>query len=177
MLTLADTNDWKIGTEQTIEGTRKIMQEWWVGPKSPGILALEHELNKDCVDVFIAEYPSAAQNGWTVKSVPDAYGLKWYQNADGNEGPVVNMTLAVDTASDLNLSAPLQSPSSSAAGASASVNASAPSASGAANASGTGGARASGSGSVSAAKAGSASSLAIPGVASLLLAALAVLAL
>lgn len=150
------------------------MQDWWTGPKSPGILALEHELNEDCVDVFIAEYPSAARNGWTVKSVPDAYGLKWYQNADGNTGAVANMTLAVDTASNLNISAPLHSSSSAAP--SASANASAPGASSAANASASG-SGAQGTDSVNTAKSGGAASITIPGVVTFLVAALAVLAL
>lgn len=166
-----DTNDWKIGQSQTVEGTRKIMQEWWVGPKSPGILALEHELNKDCVDVFIAEYPAAIENGWQVKSVPDAYGLKWYQNADSNDGPVTNFTIAVDTQANLNLSAPIQGASSSAAP-SPSVNTSA-SAGGNPSNSGSAGASSTPTGTANSA----ASALVLPGLASLLLGALAALAL
>jgi hypothetical protein len=163
-----DTNDWKIGQDQTLEGTRKIMQEWWVGPKTPGILALEHELNKDCVDVFIAEYPAAIENGWQIKSVADAYGLKWYQNADSNEGPVTNFTIAVDTQANLNITAPILGASSSVA----------PEPS--ANASVTGNASTSGNASAPAATTtpnSGASALVFPGLASLLLGALAVLAL
>ncbi|CAK9784215.1 unnamed protein product [Cutaneotrichosporon oleaginosum] len=166
-----DTNDWKIGQSQTVDSTRKIMQEWWVGPKSPGILALEHDLNKDCVDVFIAEYPGAIENGWKVSSVPDAFGLKWYQNADSNEGPVTNFTIASDTQLNLNLSAPILGASVSATP-SASSNVSA---SGSANASSSGSASASASPSTTSNSA--ASALALPGLASLLLGALAVLSL
>ncbi|GMK57488.1 hypothetical protein CspeluHIS016_0403220 [Cutaneotrichosporon spelunceum] len=164
-----DTNDWKIGKEQTVEGTRKIMQDWWVGPKSPGILALEHDLNKDCVDVFMAEYPAAIENGWEITSVPDAFGLKWYQNADSNEGPVTNFTIATDTQPDLNLSAPILNAvgtSSSAAVPSVSANVSAGVSSGSA---------AAGAAATDPPKSG-ASVLAIPGLVSLL-GALAVLAL
>ncbi|BEJ11390.1 hypothetical protein CspHIS471_0108120 [Cutaneotrichosporon sp. HIS471] len=84
-----DTNDWKIGTGGTnVDSVTGVMRGFITGPKSPGIVPLEHELNNDTVQVFINSYPLMKENGWTVLTAPEAYGLLWYQNAKGNVGPV-----------------------------------------------------------------------------------------
>lgn len=129
-----DTNDWAIGTkDNSVDSVSGVMEGWFKGPKSPGILALEHELNNNTVDVFIREYPHAAANGWVVKSVADAFGFRWYQNAMSNTGEVAPFAIGKDITTDLATSAPL-APSSSAppsaggsAGHSGSASGSAPS--------------------------------------------------
>ncbi|GMK54782.1 hypothetical protein CspeluHIS016_0113680 [Cutaneotrichosporon spelunceum] len=85
-----DTNDWKIGTGgTTVDSVKDVMRGFITGPKGPGIVPLEHELNNDTVQVFLDSYQLMKDNGWAVSTAPDAYGLLWYQNAKGNDGPVV----------------------------------------------------------------------------------------
>lgn len=66
------------------------MKGFITGPKEPGIVPLEHELNDNTVQVFMDSYPLMQSNGWKVQTVPDAYGMEWYQNAQGNDGAVVS---------------------------------------------------------------------------------------
>lgn len=62
------------------------------GPKSPGLIILEHELSDQSVASFMAAYPSVKANGWTMKSLVtliDPAGAV-YQNvaSDGTVTPV-----------------------------------------------------------------------------------------
>lgn len=115
-----DTNDWAIGSkpEITVDSVKGTMSGWFTGPKSPGILALEHELNKNCVDVFMSQFSGIAQNGWSLQSVADAFGMKWYQNSANNTAPVTQAKVAVDPVSNIftNATAPTSSGSMSALG-------------------------------------------------------------
>lgn len=45
------------------------MDEWLKGPKSPGLMVLEHEVDDDAVQAFINVYPSINENGWQVVSL------------------------------------------------------------------------------------------------------------
>ncbi len=61
----------------------------WVGPKTPGLIILEHELTPDTVQAFINAYPSMKANGWNTTSVTrlvDDDGV--YQNSDDDDSPV-----------------------------------------------------------------------------------------
>jgi hypothetical protein len=114
-----DTNDWAIGSnpEFTIESVQNTMSGWFTGPKSPGILALEHELNMNSVEVFKNQFWNVAKNGWIMKSVADAFNMHWYQNAHDNTGPVsAKMEVGVDTNFKIhnNESLPGATPSASA---------------------------------------------------------------
>ena len=40
------------------------MQKWLTGPKTPGLIILEHEVSNDTVTAFIDNYPLFKQNGW-----------------------------------------------------------------------------------------------------------------
>lgn len=57
-----------------------------LGPKSPGLMILEHEINELQVAAFIDAFPMIAQNGWRFESLaqlyPDYGGP--YQNAESN---------------------------------------------------------------------------------------------
>jgi len=43
----------------------------FLGPKSPGLIVLEHELDDRSVQTFIDAYPKIKDNGWNMKSVVD----------------------------------------------------------------------------------------------------------
>ncbi|GAA6030047.1 hypothetical protein JCM8097_009229 [Rhodosporidiobolus ruineniae] len=63
------------------------LRGWQVGTKSPGVLALEHELTSHSVGAFINTYAGIKQHGWDPRCVPDLNGEVWYQNAQRNEQP------------------------------------------------------------------------------------------
>jgi chitin deacetylase len=75
----------------------KNLQTWYAGPKSPGLIILEHELSNDTVTAFIETFPLAIQNGW--KAVPVTSnvitGSAPYRNADDDEAAVSSIALAV----------------------------------------------------------------------------------
>ena len=102
-----DTSDWAIGstpgiTEQTVEGN---MTQWFTGSKSPGILMLEHELSQYTVDVFQEIWQTMNSNGWTILTVPDAFGMPWFQNAPSqNASTIASMTLVQGSPLPTNLS-------------------------------------------------------------------------
>lgn len=57
------------------------------GPKTPGLIILEHELTNDTAQAFINNYYLIARNGWKAKSAAEMDGLnKPYQNAQGTTG-------------------------------------------------------------------------------------------
>ncbi|CAK9785981.1 glycoside hydrolase/deacetylase [Cutaneotrichosporon oleaginosum] len=131
-----DTNDWKIGTANTtVDSVDEVMRGFITGPKSPGIVPLEHELNNNTVQVFLNSYPLMKENGWTVLTAPDAYGLQWYQNANGNQGPVLSamnvgqvQTALVASASSANPTSAVPSTGSASVAANATGSAAAQSA-------------------------------------------------
>lgn len=47
------------------------------GPKDPGLILLEHELNSRHVQAFTRNYGKIAANGWTARSIPDLWGVNW----------------------------------------------------------------------------------------------------
>ncbi|TDL17330.1 glycoside hydrolase/deacetylase [Rickenella mellea] len=83
-----DTGDWTGASPDKIKGE---IQGWLNGPKSPGLIILEHELSASCVQGFMEAYPLFAQNGWTTTSTAtlvSAPGSGPWQNAANNTGPV-----------------------------------------------------------------------------------------
>ena len=102
----ADTGDWAISTGQyTRQQVDDTLSGWLSGPKSPGLNILEHELNDNTVGVFMDNYPKMVSNGWTIKSVADAWGMQWYQNSVSNTGDVTSMAVAGNAVSSANASA------------------------------------------------------------------------
>ncbi|EJT48936.1 Chitin deacetylase [Trichosporon asahii var. asahii CBS 2479] len=92
-----DTNDWQIGEKQdhTVDSVTNEMKGWFHEDKNPGIVALEHELNDQTVQVFLNVYPEASQTGWKFLSVADAFGFNWYQNSKTNADEVFDKNLKV----------------------------------------------------------------------------------
>ncbi len=64
---------------------------YFTGPKSPGLIILEHDTSDAAVDAFISAYPHIKANGWRFVSqaeLPNGAGAV-YQNEDdqGNVTP------------------------------------------------------------------------------------------
>ncbi|KAH7929448.1 carbohydrate esterase family 4 protein [Leucogyrophana mollusca] len=85
-----DTDDWSLheagGT--TLDKIATLMQTWLTGPKTPGLIILEHELMVDTVGAFIAAFPLMKSNGWNMVSLAQLDGGAAYQNADNSTSPV-----------------------------------------------------------------------------------------
>lgn len=81
-----DTGDWSLtvtgGTNP--QAVQSSMQQWLTGPKSPGLIILEHELTPQSVAAFISAYPLIKGNGWNLQSLAQLYGGRAYQNAQGS---------------------------------------------------------------------------------------------
>jgi len=79
-----DTNDWQLPDDSgvTQSSIAKNLNKWLTGPKSPGLIILEHELYAGTVEAFIAAYPTMKSNGWDTRSIPDLFADNaFYQNA------------------------------------------------------------------------------------------------
>jgi len=90
-----DTEDWSIPTDGT---TAKIIaqnfQKWLTGPKTPGLIILEHELGDYTVDAFIAAWPVIKANNWNIGSLAQVIGSgQAYQNAANGSSPVTPATI------------------------------------------------------------------------------------
>lgn len=70
----------------------RLITHGFQGPKSPGLIVLEHELTNDTAGAFIQTYPSIAANSWTPVSTVQMFSGA-YQNADDNRGAVLNMNV------------------------------------------------------------------------------------
>jgi chitin deacetylase len=90
-----DSDDWSLGEQggTTPEAIQANFQTWLTGPKSPGLMVLEHELSDASVQAFMTAYPLIAQNGWTMKSVAELDGQGAYQNAKDDTSPAMPVPL------------------------------------------------------------------------------------
>ena len=113
---LHSTEDWSIGEANgaTRPEVNANLQKWITGPKSPGLIILEHELSNDTVGAFIQAFPLIAQNGWKFESVARLDGGSVYQNAPDSIGAVTPGEVAV--AVSVSASAPASSGSASPSG-------------------------------------------------------------
>jgi chitin deacetylase len=107
---LLSTADWSLtnygGT--TLAIINASMTKWLTGPKSPGLIILEHELSNQSVQAFQQAYPLMVSQGWKLPSVAAINGTGIYLNAMNTTSPVnaVNGVLL----SEVN--APTSTPSS-----------------------------------------------------------------
>ncbi|KAG0709635.1 carbohydrate esterase family 4 protein [Suillus ampliporus] len=79
-----DTDDWTLSEPNPLTTPEKIQQQmtqWLTGPKSPGLVILEHELSDLSVKTFMDAYPMMVSNGWTRLSLAQLDGGPVYQNA------------------------------------------------------------------------------------------------
>lgn len=87
-----DTNDWAMPDGQTAAQIATDVETWLSGPKSPGLMILEHELTNDTSNVFInTTWPAIQKYQWRPFSIAQMYGDHGfnYANAKDNVGPVV----------------------------------------------------------------------------------------
>ncbi|KAI0939158.1 hypothetical protein AcV5_000652 [Taiwanofungus camphoratus] len=79
-----DTEDWSLTTPggTNVSAVHASLEAWYAGPKSPGLIILEHELSNLSVQAYIDAFPLIAQNGWAVDSVARLAG----QDGGGDEG-------------------------------------------------------------------------------------------
>jgi len=92
-----DALDWELGTKyMTPERVHQNLTTWYTGPKSPGLIILEHELSTESVQAFIDAYPLIKSNGWEARSVAELLGGPAYLNAVNDTGAVVEMGVGQD---------------------------------------------------------------------------------
>jgi chitin deacetylase len=98
-----DSADWAIGTnpQYTVDSVTTSMRQWFSGPKSPGLVMLEHEASAADVQVFKAVYGDMLKNGWKVVNVAEAFNSWEYANAAKDnstqiQGESIVQTLAPD---------------------------------------------------------------------------------
>jgi hypothetical protein len=89
---LYSTDDWSLTDSPPGTTAAKInasMTQWLTGPKSPGLIILQHELSNQSVATFMSAYPVMQQNGWNIMSLAQLIGHNAsYQNADNSSSPV-----------------------------------------------------------------------------------------
>jgi peptidoglycan/xylan/chitin deacetylase (PgdA/CDA1 family) len=94
-----DTSDWSLTTGGTTpQAINASMTKWLTGPKSPGLIILEHELTTQAATAFQSAYPLMQSQGWQLESVALFNGTSVYLNSDDDTSPVdeVNDVLATN---------------------------------------------------------------------------------
>ncbi|KAJ7808586.1 carbohydrate esterase family 4 protein [Mycena olivaceomarginata] len=87
-----DTEDWSL-TETPPPTTTDViagqMKTWLNGPKSPGLMILEHELSDLSIGAFMAAYPLMKSAGWKTQSAARLVNTDGaYRNSPGPTGTV-----------------------------------------------------------------------------------------
>jgi chitin deacetylase len=94
-----DTADWGLATNATtLEKIQGQFKEWLAGPRSPGLIVLEHEIGGEDVTAFINALPLIRQQTeWTAVSCAQLFETQpngsWYLNAQNNTSPVTIMNV------------------------------------------------------------------------------------
>lgn len=103
-----DSEDWTMASGgTTLPAIQEAFTNWFNGPRSPGLIVLEHEITADDVTAFMNMYPliATAQGGapWIVSSVAGLFdghstgwnGDSWYWNSDNDTTPVEDSDILV----------------------------------------------------------------------------------
>ncbi|KAL8279931.1 hypothetical protein RQP46_007781 [Phenoliferia psychrophenolica] len=61
-------------------GLDKELQAFYHGPKSPGLIILEHELTSRSVGGFMRNFATLKSQGWIPMSIPDLWSVPWYNS-------------------------------------------------------------------------------------------------
>ncbi|KAG6821277.1 hypothetical protein H0H93_002387 [Arthromyces matolae] len=85
-----DTEDWSLTTAggTTPQAVHNNFVQWLSGPKTTGIIVLEHEITNESVNAFMDGYPLIAAAGWKTSSLAQLIGNGTYQNSNDSESPV-----------------------------------------------------------------------------------------
>ncbi|KAA1466515.1 glycoside hydrolase/deacetylase [Dentipellis sp. KUC8613] len=112
-----DTNDWSLGESggTNAGAIQNNFKKWLAGPKSPGLIILEHELSNGSVNAFMQGYPLMTQNGWQIESVARLQGLAPYWNAQNSSEPVISAGLLAGGQNGTAIQTSTSAPASSAA--------------------------------------------------------------
>lgn len=112
--------DWQLSNHAISQSTvESSIKSWYNGPKSPGLIVLEHELSTFSVQAFIDTFPVLKANGWHAVTIPEVSqdsSKAWYQNALNNTSPITPQGLVVQAGSSSSSSSgasPSQSSGSS----------------------------------------------------------------
>lgn len=83
----------------TLQAINASMTKWLNGPKSPGLIILEHELTNQTVQAFEDAYPLMVQTGWKMESTARVNDSSVYLNSEDSISPVeqVNGVLVQQT--------------------------------------------------------------------------------
>ena len=86
------TEDWSLSTGGTTpEAISASITGWLTGPKSPGLMILEHELSDQTVQVFVDAYPLMVSTGWILESAANIDGNTAYLNSKDSTSPVTRV--------------------------------------------------------------------------------------
>jgi chitin deacetylase len=97
-----DTDDWEMANGKlTLAQVEASLKGFIEGPKSPGLIILEHELYPETVEAFVNAYPLMKSAGWDVRNIPDLFGAPYYQNAQDNTAAVTESTVLASDGGDL----------------------------------------------------------------------------
>lgn len=101
-----DSEDWTMASNgTTLPAIQQQFTNWLNGPRTPGLIVLEHEITADDVTAFINMYPliAQAQGGapWIATSVAGLFdghetgwnGEGWYLNSDNDTAPVEDIDI------------------------------------------------------------------------------------
>ena len=94
-----DTADYSLSSGGTTQAKIQAQfAEWLAGPRSPGLIILEHEIEGGDVTAFINALPLIRQHKeWTAVSVARLFDNQpngtWYLNAQNNTAPVTPMNI------------------------------------------------------------------------------------
>jgi len=85
-----DTSDWSLTSTggTTLGAINASMTQWLTGPKTPGLIILEHELSNLSAQAFESAYPLMVSQGWTLPSVATINGTGVYYNSQNATSPV-----------------------------------------------------------------------------------------
>ncbi|KII95210.1 carbohydrate esterase family 4 protein [Plicaturopsis crispa FD-325 SS-3] len=115
-----DTEDWSLTTGGTTPAkVNSSLNTWLSGPKSPGLIILEHELSDESVQAFIDAYPVMKQHGWNTVSTAQLQGPGAWLNAAADTGAVTPAGV-VSGGNGTTIALPASSTSSSSSSSSAS---------------------------------------------------------
>ena len=88
-LSIFSTNDWTMASGgTTLQKINTSMTQWLSGPKSPGLIILEHELDNNTVQAFEDAYPLMVSSGWNMQSTAQINGSSVYLNSQDSDSPV-----------------------------------------------------------------------------------------
>ncbi|GAA6020136.1 hypothetical protein JCM11491_005539 [Sporobolomyces phaffii] len=98
-----------------LAGLQAELTKWQTGPKSPGVIGLEHESGPDTVAGFVNTFSGIKSNGWDARNIPDLWDASWYQNAEDNDDPKKNTSFVIGSGPFNTSSAAVVAASSSSA--------------------------------------------------------------